>query len=241
MTVELKCIQKSYCDRIVLNIEDIRFESGKIYAILGPNGSGKTTLLRILAATDKQDNSSILYSSILYDGKAVPAPGTISYLPQKPYMFDMTVLENVLLGLKNVQMELGNRKDAEKRAMQAIKSVGMSDFINANARKISGGEAQRTAVARTLILGRKLVLLDEPASSADISSMRLVEEYISSVNKRDKSTIIFSTHNPSQALRIADEAVIMWEGRILEEGKPSNLFNFPKCQETKDFLQNWRI
>jgi tungstate transport system ATP-binding protein len=92
-----------------------------------------------------------------------------------------------------------------------------------------------------LVLGRSIVLLDEPASATDISGMELVEKYIKTVNKNDGSTIVFSTHNPSQAARIADEAIMMHCGRVLETGSPSELFESPKTQETRDFLRNWRI
>jgi ABC-type phosphate transport system ATPase subunit len=91
------------------------------------------------------------------------------------------------------------------------------------------------------VLGRNLVLLDEPASATDIPGMELVEGYISAVNKKDASTIVFSTHNPSQAARIADEVIMMQNGRVLEKGTPSEVFEAPRCKQTKDFLRNWRI
>jgi ABC-type phosphate transport system ATPase subunit len=106
---------------------------------------------------------------------------------------------------------------------------------------LSGGEAQRVALARTLILGRSLVLLDEPASATDISGVQLAENYIRTVNKGDGSTIVFSTHNPSQAAHVADEVIMMFRGKIVEKGSPSKVFDSPEEQETKDFLQHWRI
>ncbi|MCX7923723.1 MAG: ABC transporter ATP-binding protein [Clostridia bacterium] len=229
MRVELNGVEKAYNGRVVLNIDKLEFERGKIYAVLGPNGSGKTTMLRIISNVDKCDRGKVCYNGaerILNNG--------IAYMPQKPYIFDMTVLKNILLGI-------GNIPEAHKLAQHALECVGMEEFANARARSLSGGEAQRVAVARTLAGGKGLILLDEPASAADISSMRLVEDYIKAVNGESRSTIIFTTHNPSQAARIADEIVFMQGGVVMEKGEAADMLNNPRSKEAKEFLQNWRI
>lgn len=229
MKIILRAVKKCYNGREVLNIENLEFESGKIYALLGPNGAGKTTLLRVIAGAEKPDEGSIYYNGIdsIKDG-------SIAYLPQKPYLFDMTVMDNVCIGFKKSDNVL-------LKADKALKYLGMEGFKNSKMLGLSGGEAQRVVIARTLVLEKKLVLLDEPLSSVDISSMQLVEDYIKKVNKRDGSTIIFSTHSPSQALRVADEALFMQDGKVIEKGAPLNLLNSPKEKETADFLKNWRI
>lgn len=229
MRVGLSSVKKKYGDRIILDIDEFEFESGKIYAVIGPNGAGKSTMLRIMAGLDKAD-----CGKILYEGSEKKTSDNIAFMPQKPYIFDITVLENVIMGIKR-------GSNALECAKEALLYVGMSGFENAKARSLSGGEAQRAAVARTLVLRKDLVLLDEPASSADISSMRLIEDYVKMVNKRYGSTIIFNTHNPSQALRIANHIIILWDGRIIEYGSPSVIFSSPCRPETKEFLQNWRI
>jgi ABC-type phosphate transport system ATPase subunit len=136
---------------------------------------------------------------------------------------------------------MGKDKNLESRGRKILENVNMNGFADSSARSLSGGETQRVAVARVLALEKQLVLLDEPAASIDISSSTLVENLIVKTNQETGSTIIFTTHNPSQAARIANEVIIMWEGKIIEKGRPLEIFNFPHRDETKEFLRNWRI
>jgi ABC-type Fe3+/spermidine/putrescine transport system ATPase subunit len=233
MRVELQNVKKTYSDKTVLDVENLILEEVGIIAVLGPNGSGKTTLLRCVAGIDMATSGHIYYNGMKgYMNK------DIAYMPQNTYLFDMTVLDNVMMGLKNRGL---NPAESRKLALHALDSVGMGGFYKARAKSLSGGEAQRVALARTLVLRKGLVLLDEPASSTDIAGMETVEKYILEVHKKDSSTIVFTTHNPSQALRIADEAVMMQAGRIIEKNKTQSMFNSPQMQETKDFLRSWRI
>jgi len=229
MSINIKGIKKEYSGRIVLDIDRFELESGKIFAILGPNGSGKTTLLRIISGIDKATAGTIQYNGY----GSVPAD-SIAFLPQKPYIFDMKVIDNVILGIKK-------HNNARKLALDALERVGMSDFAEAGARSLSGGEAQRMALARTLVLGKHLVLLDEPATSMDVGSISLVDNYLKHVKEKDGSTIIFTTHNPSQAINSADEVIIVYKGHIAENGPPGEVINSPKTEETRIFLENWRI
>lgn len=233
MRVELLNTKKTYNGKTVLDIDSLIFDSGKTYAILGANGSGKTTMLRILAGIDSADSGRVYY-----DGMESPKEKYAAYMPQSTYMFDLTVLENVILGIKYKGISDSEVRD---RAMHALESVGMKDFYNSKARSLSGGEAQRVALARTLLLGKSLLLLDEPASATDIKGVALVENYIKSTSKKHGATIAFTTHNPSQASRLADEVIVMYNGRVIEKGSPSVLFSSPQEQETKDFLKSWRI
>jgi len=228
MRVLLDGVQKSYSERKVLDIKSLKLESGRIYAVLGPNGSGKTTMLRLISGIETPDCGKIYYN----DEARLPS-NNISFLPQKPYMFDMPVLRNVTLGI-------GSQANGEKNALEALNHVGMLDFANARMVSLSGGESQRVAVARTLVLEKQLILLDEPASAADISSMRLIEAYIKMISRRDKSTVVLTTHNPSQAVRIADEIIILWDGDVIEMGEPQRIYDSPERAETREFLSNWR-
>ncbi|MCX7841450.1 MAG: ABC transporter ATP-binding protein [Clostridia bacterium] len=221
MRVRLKNIKKAYKGRLVLNIEELTFESGMIYAIQGSNGSGKTTLLRIIAGIEAPDSGEVVFQGDDGAGRR-----QIAYMPQKPYIFDMTVMDNVLLGIRNMSCD-------SKLALEALRKVGMESFMGQNGKKLSGGEAQRVAAARTLVLGRKLVLLDEPASSVDVCSMRLIEEYIREANRKSGATVIFTTHNPSQAARMANESILIENGTIKDKGEPSRLFKTLADKEPK--------
>lgn len=263
MRVELRKVVRRFNEKMAIDIDALTLESGKIYAFLGPNGSGKTTILKIVAGLDKDYTGDVIYN-----GEGKIDTSCIAYMPQSTYMFDFSVLKNVLLGIGNNSIKsrgeeirdndiknsehmdnvnLGNINcNREKwyiknRAEQALINVGMGGFSNVKAQSLSGGEAQRVALARTLVLGRSLVLLDEPASATDLSGVELVENYIKAVNKEDQATIVFTTHSPSHAAHIADEVIMMYSGKVLEKGSPHKFFEAPQYQETRDFLRNWRI
>jgi len=230
MKVLIENIKKSYSDRFTLDIAKLELAEGRIYGILGPNGSGKTTLLRLISGLEKPDSGKIRF-----DLEPEAPSGEIAFLLQDSYMFDFSVLENVLLGTG------GKDSAGKKLAMDALREIGMEKYANAKASTLSGGEAQKVAIARTLARKRQLVLLDEPTASVDIYSMRQVEDFIKKFKINHNATVLLSTHNPSQAARIADEVVIMWNGRIIERGSPESVFSSPCREETKQFLENWRI
>jgi ABC-type multidrug transport system ATPase subunit len=227
MNITLNKIKKKYGNRTVLDVEYLRFESGKLYALLGPNGSGKSTLLRLIAGMDSPDSGQILY-----DGDKAFPHKDISYQPQNPYMFDLSVQNNLFLGM-------GKRSGRELEADQVLDKLAMKNFVKMRASSLSGGETQRIVLARTLSLHRKIVLLDEPASAEDIHGSHLIENHIQGTCEQDGSTVLFSTHNPSQALRIADEVIFLWEGRAVEHGKPDAVLHSPQSEEVRSFLQYW--
>ena len=239
--LKLEVIKKSYNGRTVLDINTLTFKEGKIYAILGPNGSGKTTLLRIIAGVEKAD-----CGEICYDGGSAFLRNDMAYMPQKPYMFDTTVLKNAAMGVKRsmkAKYSAGSEfsTQSEDCVIAALKGMGMQSFLDRNAPLLSGGESQRVAIARTISPGKRLLLLDEPTSTVDVSSVKLVESYIKEVNRNLKTTVLFSTHAPSQAAHIADEVIFIFDGCIIEKRCCNDFFDSPGSIETKDFLANWRV
>lgn len=226
MIIELKNAKKIYGKRTVLDLDSLEFREAGTYAVIGPNGSGKTTLLKLIAGIVEMDDGQILY-----DGGALNSRKYISYLPQKPYIFDMTILENICSGIKE-------RSDCKKTAWDAIINAGLENIAGINARSVSGGEAQKTAVLRTLVLDREVILLDEPAASIDIANMERIEECIRSM-RRKSSTVIFTTHDPSQALRLADTVLVLMDGRLVEKGPAEDVLGAPVNEATRAFLNNW--
>lgn len=234
MKLELLKIVKTYQGRTVLQMDNLILESGKSYAILGPNGSGKTTLLRLISAIEKADQGAILYH-----GDSRFPEGRIAYLPQKPYLFNTSVLENLTFA-----MDTGTRAKKENARLQAecaLGGLGMKDFSRARAGTLSGGEAQKVALLRALILDKDLVLLDEPTTAIDIPSMKRVEDYVTRTIRKNHSTLIFTTHNPSQAARMADEVIVLWEGRMVEKGPCHQVLFESRQKETREFLQYWAV
>ncbi len=222
--IELQNVIKTYGDRTILNIPRLAFEEGKRYALIGVNGSGKTTLIRMLAGILKPDCGEV---------RNVPLE-SMGYMPQLPYAFGFTAL-------KNVEIALAKSPDASERAMQALKAVGMAPLAYARGNKLSGGETQRMAFARMIALPRRLLLLDEPTSAADIKGIDQIEKTLLKYAADTGCTIILSTHSPAQALRLAEEIIFLDQGKIAERGAAEDVLHNPQNERTRLFLQHWRL
>ncbi len=222
--IDLRDVVQQFGGRIVLEIPALQFVPGRRYGLIGENGSGKTTLIRMLAGTGKPTSGSIEG----LEGKKV------GYLPQSPYAFSFSVLQNVALALNG-------HGDAKEIAQKALVAVGMESLINARGDRLSGGEAQRMALARVLVRAYEVLLLDEPTSSTDVRSMDLIETTLKEYVQKTQCTLIFSTHSPAQALRLADEVLYLEKGRLVEQGLANTLFHFPQDERTKAFLRHWSL
>ena len=215
---------QQYAGRVVLDIPELHFEPGRRYGIIGENGSGKTTLIRLLVGTIKATSGRIEG----FEGKK------LGYLPQSPYAFSFSVLENVALALDG-------QSDAKQLAQKALESGGMENLLKARGDRLSGGEAQRMALARVLVRSYDILLLDEPTSSTDVRSMDLIETTLRDYVRNTGCALIFSTHSPAQALRLAEEVLYLEKGWLVEQGPAEELFNSPKDERTRAFLGHWRL
>lgn len=223
--IELTGIQKAYGDRIVLDVPQFTFADGARYAFIGPNGSGKSTLLRILAGVLKPDAGTVRSDIPLSD---------TGYSPQSPYAFNQTVLHNVLLGLPRT-------KDAKARALDALALVGLTNLASARGSRLSGGETQRMALARMIARPHKLLLLDEPTSATDIAAEETIEEALLRYAEESGCTLIFSTHEPGQALRLATHVCMLSDGKIIESGDKETVLRAPQAEQTQQFLRRWVV
>jgi tungstate transport system ATP-binding protein len=224
--IQITRIKMEYNQRTVLDIPSKTFETGKRYALLGANGSGKSTLLKLLAGIINATEGEITSQAT---GKKA-----MGYLPQTPYGFSFSVLKNVLIALDN-------EPDQEKIALEAIATVGLNELIEVNAAKLSGGETQRLAFARIIALPRKLLLLDEPTAATDLLGIGLLEEALLSYCHKNNCTVIFATHSPAQAMRLANETVFLHQGLIVEQGETKQVLNNPQSELVQAFLKNWKL
>ena len=222
--IVLRDVVQQFGSRVVLEIPDLQFVPGRRYGLIGENGSGKTTLIRMLAGTSKPTSGTIGG----LDGR------TVGYLPQSPYAFSFSVLENVALALEG-------HKDAKEIAENALVAVGMEGLMEARGDRLSGGEAQRMALARVLVREYDVLLLDEPTSSTDVRSMDLIEQTLKEYVQRTQCTLIFSTHSPAQALRLGDEVLYLEKGKLVEQGLAQTVFHAPQDERTKAFLRHWSL
>ncbi len=224
-------LEKAYKNVRALESFSLVVEGGQIAVIIGVNGAGKTTLLRILAGLEKADKGDIVFNDYRQTDSSLRQISTLVF--QRTTMFSRTVYENLAYGLK-----IRGKKDQEikLKITEALKEVGLKDFEKRKAKKTSGGEQQRIALARAFLLEPKILLLDEPTANLDPNSARIIEKAILSMKRKD-TIIIMATHNLGQAKRLADRVVHMHEGKIIENATPKDLFDNPLHETTKKFIR----
>lgn len=237
MIVEIKNLIKQYGDKIVLDIENLKFEEGKKYALIGANGSGKTTLLKILADIEKDYLGNI--RTIPYQNADTEQEFSankrlqVGYMPQRSFGFSMSVLNNMMLAYP-----LKDRKLSKEKAITMLEKLKLTSLNKKNASKLSGGETQRLALGRLFAAHFELLLLDEPTASMDIDSTSIVEQVLDEYIKENNSTLIFATHSIRQAERFADIIIFLSQGKVVEEVLSTKLLSAPQTDELKNFLKN---
>ena len=186
---QLEGIEKNYATVKALDLVNLEVSGGKIIVLIGVNGAGKTTLLRIIAGLDKQDKGRIFFNGENVTDKELRQITTLVF--QRTAMFSMSVYDNLAFGLK-----LRGKKDSEikEKIAETLHNVGLKNFEKRRAKRTSGGEQQRIALARAFLLEPKILLLDEPTANLDPNSATIIERAI--MNRRKKENIIImATHN----------------------------------------------
>ena len=214
MTVfEAKNLTKVYGNRRVLDIPELRIEKGKVYGLLGPNGSGKTTLLEILSFLMEPTTGQIIYDGRKVDFSRSYLQGLrrkVAMVDQQPILFTTSVYKNVEFGLRIRNVEKQRRMQT---VYEVLDLVGMRDFAQAGAHKLSGGETQRVAIARALACSPRVILFDEPTSNVDIENQIIIERILRDVNRQKAISVIFTTHNRMQAAKLSDHIVFLYKGK----------------------------
>lgn len=218
MVYSLTHLEKFYEGRKVLNIRRLEIEQNRIYALLGPNGAGKTTLLNILAFLEPPTSGQVCYNSKpvrFVESTLLPLRREVIMVDQHPILFTTTVFKNLEFGLKIRNVSKKNRIRLIKEALEL---VGMRDFISARANRLSGGETQRVALARALVLSPKVFLCDEPMSGVDIENQIIINRILTKINEKKGTTIIFTSHDRTQASRIAHQTLVLDRGSLVTGG-----------------------
>ncbi len=220
---KVRNLKKVYNSKIVLDINNLNFQEGRIYAIVGPNGSGKTTLLNILNLLEKPDEGQIFFYDQEITNKSnsdtLEIRRRMTLVNQDPFLFHSTVYNNIAYGLKIRSIP---SKVQKSRIRSALNIVGLSSFKDRKADQLSGGEAQRVVIARALVIEPEVLFLDEPTANIDQKHIGVVERIIKKIKKEIKTTVIFTTHDLSQAYRLADEVISLLDGKIIKQ-VPENL------------------
>ncbi|NLJ98431.1 MAG: ATP-binding cassette domain-containing protein [Tissierellia bacterium] len=208
MQVSVKNLKRYYFEKLVLDIDNLTMEKGKITGIIGPNGSGKSTLLNIVAGLDDEYLGTVEYNRQLIN-KNIYRKMTI--VSQKPYLFRRKVYDNIEYPLKVRKM----KKDKIKMKVDdIIERFEIEDLRDKRAHLLSGGESQKVSLARALVFEPRLLLLDEPTSNIDPESIKIMEREIVRFNEETKGTVIIVTHNMEQSRRLCHDIIYLEEGKV---------------------------
>ena len=238
--LKIRELSKTYNGNHILKNISLDVNEGDTIVIIGPSGTGKSTLLRCINLLTKADSGHIFL-----DEKEITLPGIkeddvrqhIGMVFQNFLLFNhLSALQNVMIGLEKVKKVTPGF--ARERALQELSRVGLLDHADHYPGQLSGGQQQRVAIARALAMDPRVVLFDEPTSALD---PELIGEVLEVMRKlaSEQITMLVVTHEMGFAREVADRIVFMENGYIVEEGPPSDLFNRPKFDRTREFL--WKI
>lgn len=233
MYLELKNVSKSFGEKEVVKDLSLYLPKGELLCLLGASGCGKTTTLKMISGFLKTDKGQILV-----DGQDItalePEKRPVSTVFQSYALFPhMSVLDNVIYGLKFQGIR---KKEARDMGMEYLKIVDMEEYARASIGEISGGQQQRVALVRSLITKPKVLLLDEPLSNLDAKLRVKMREEIREIQKKYEITMVFVTHDQEEAMVLGDQIAIMDEGRLVQIGKPEDVYLHPQNAFARDFL-----
>lgn len=218
---ELRNIEHFHDEKKVLDIDKLILEQSQITGVFGPNGSGKSTLFSLLSFVNKATIGTILFNGIDSKKLEQKIKRDIVILPQNPYLLKRSVFENIAYGLR-LRNDI---KDLRQRVETTLKQVGLeSSFKNRKWSQLSGGEAQRVALAARLILKPKVLILDEPTSGVDTNSAQLIKEAIFLAKQKWDTTLFISSHDHNWLNHTCDKKVALFQGKLVENGSINLLF-----------------
>ena len=247
--IKTENICKSFGSVEVLKNVSLTVEPGEVVVIIGPSGAGKSTYLRSLNPLEKPPSGKIWIDDKLIEDRVnghnqvkLPHKERAAILLEMGMVFQRfnlfphkTALQNVMLAPMNVKGV--PEKEAKEKAVKLLNQVGLGDRLDSYPAKLSGGQQQRVAIARALAMEPKMMLFDEPTSALD---PELVGDVLNVMKElaEEGMTMLVVTHEMGFAREVADRVVFMYDGAILEEGSPKEIFTNPKHDRTRQFLQS---
>ncbi len=231
--VILHNIVKRFGSAVAVDGVDAHIESGTLFLLLGPSGCGKTTLLRMIAGFEKPDNGTIHFGDRDVTKRAAEHRGTGMVFQGYALWPHMTVHENVAFGLK---VRKKDAQDIKRRVGEALEMVRMGEYAARKPNQLSGGQQQRVALARALAVRPDVLLLDEPLSNLDAKLRLEMRAEIRRIVDESKITTIYVTHDQKEALSLADAMVVMRNGKVIQRGKPAEMYHRPNSRFTAEFL-----
>jgi sulfate transport system ATP-binding protein len=233
MSIEVSGVTKRFGDFVALDNVNVSLPTGQLTALLGPSGGGKSTLLRIIAGLDSADAGTVSIEGVDAT-KLPPQKRNVGFVFQHYAVFKhMTVAKNVAFGL-----EIRHRPKEEIAAKvdELLRLVHLSQFAHRLPSQLSGGQRQRMALARALAVEPKVLLLDEPFGALDAKVRKELREWLRRLHDEVHVTTVFVTHDQEEAMEVADEIVVINEGRVEQVGTPDQLYDEPANDFVMGFL-----
>jgi spermidine/putrescine transport system ATP-binding protein len=230
--IELVSLTKRFSEVAVDNI-DLQIASGEFFSLLGPSGCGKTTTLRLIAGFEQPTAGRILLDEV--DVSAVPPhKRNVNTVFQSYALFPfLTVFDNVAFGLRNRHLP---KAEVHSRVYSALELVHLREFERRRPGQLSGGQQQRVALARALVLQPSVLLLDEPLGALDAKLRRSLKVELKALQEQVGITFLYVTHDQEEALTMSDRLAVMRDGKIVQMGVPSVVYEEPADTYVADFL-----
>ena len=237
VVIKVSDLQKSFGSLDVLKGINTEIKKGEVVVVIGPSGSGKSTFLRCLNRLEESTGGTIEFNGVNITDKKVNINKhreKMGMVFQQFNLFNnLTILKNITLA--PVKLGLMGKKEAEEKAMELLKRVGLEDKANAYPSQLSGGQKQRVAIVRALAMNPEVMLFDEPTSALDPEMVGEVLDVMKEL-ARSGMTMVVVTHEMGFAKEVGSRVVFMDEGVIMEENSPDEFFSNPKNPRLRDFL-----
>ncbi len=232
-------LTRRFGGRDVVSDVSLRVLPGQVTCLLGPSGCGKSTTLRMIAGVDRPDAGRVLVDGALLSGGDVNVPPEqrrIGLIFQDFALFPhLTVAQNVAFGLG------GSKADKMARATEMLKRVHLDGFLDAYPHELSGGEQQRVALARAIAPKPRVMLMDEPFSGLDNRLRDGIRDETLDILKEEGTAVVLVTHEPEEAMRMADEIALMRHGKVVQQGAPYNVYNAPVDRMAAAFFSDINV
>lgn len=233
--MEFKDVRLSYDAVEAVRGVSFVLEPGEIICLLGPSGCGKTSLLRLAAGAEQPDSGTVLLDDRVVAGDGVfipPEKRNVGLMFQDFALFPhLSILDNVTFGLRHL-----DRQTARSEALMALQRVGLGDYGNKFPNELSGGEQQRVALARTIVPRPSIVLMDEPFSGLDQRLRDSVRQETQALLKETRASAMIVTHDPVEAMGLADRILLMRDGELIQSGSPDELYSHPHDLQAARFF-----
>lgn len=233
-SISLKNVKKAYGNDVVIENLNLDIRDGSFTVLVGPSGCGKSTTLRMITGLETVTEGDIFIDDVRVNNVA-PGKRDISMVFQNYALYPtMTVEENIEFGLANKKIPKDERK---RRIEEVCEIVGLTEYLKRKPANLSGGQRQRVALARAMVKQPKVFMMDEPLSNLDAKLRAQMRVELINMHKRMGTTFVYVTHDQVEAMSMADDIVLMDQGKIIQQSGPKELYHNPNCIYTAQFVE----